>query len=240
MDPILFVRCDEVETFGVAPAGVVVAGATFTIWEALDGEPAPDLSGVAGVVLFGSSFNVEHADEQPFIGEVRRLTLDAIDRGVPFLGVCFGAQVLAWSLGSSVTRASVREVGYEPLRPAPTAADDALLSHYSDGDMAFQWHMDTFELPPGVELLVTGDNVENQAFRLGDRVWGVQFHFEVDRPEVETWLQDFGADDSELERTWGKSAGRIREEAARHGADAERKGIETLVRFAGLAASLRR
>lgn len=235
MEPILFVRCDAVETFGIAPAAVTAAGAPVTVWEALDGGPAPDLDHVAGVVLFGSSFNIEHAHEQPFIEQTRLLTLEAIDRGIPFLGVCFGAQVLAWALGSPVSKAHVREIGYEPIRPTPAAADDPLLGHYSDGDRAFQWHMDTFELPEGAELLATGDRVRHQAFRIGDRTWGIQFHFEVDRPEVQAWLNDVAGDD--LESTWGKSAAQIRHEAEAFGPEAERKGLEVFRRFVEIGTS---
>ena len=96
--PILFVRCEPDETFGVGPAAVEAAGGSVLEWNALDAEsPKPRLEDVAGVVVFGSSFNVEHADEQPFIKEVRELTREAVDTGVPYLGVCFGAQMLAWS-----------------------------------------------------------------------------------------------------------------------------------------------
>lgn len=233
---LLFVRCDEVETFGVAPAAVEGAGAAVTVWDALGGDRPPALGEVSGVVLFGSSFNVEHADEQPFIERARTLTLEALDTGTPFLGVCFGAQVLAWALGSEVMKAPIREIGYEPLRPLPAAGSDPLLAHYRDGDMAFQWHMDTFELPAGSTLLVTGDRIENQAFRFGDRAWGVQFHFEVDRPEVDTWLRDVGGDD--LEATWGKSPEQVRAEAERFGPEAEAKGAEVLRRFVSFASDV--
>ena len=180
--PILFVRCEPDETFGVGPAAVEAAGGSVLEWNALDAEaPKPRLEDVAGVVVFGSSFNVEHADEQPFIKEVRELTREAVDTGVPYLGVCFGAQMLAWSLDAEITKAPVREIGFEPIRPLATAADDPLLAHYEPDDHVFQWHMDTFTLPDGAELLVTGDGVHHQAYRVGDRTWGVQFHFEIDR-----------------------------------------------------------
>ena len=78
----------------------------------------PDASGristdMDGVVLLGSTYNVEHAEQQPFIKEVRELTLEAMDREIPFLGMCFGAQVLAWSLDAEVGKAPNREVGFE-------------------------------------------------------------------------------------------------------------------------------
>lgn len=233
MDPILFVRCDPVDTFGVAERAVRDAGSAVTVWQAYEGEPRPSLDGIGGVVLFGSTFNVEHAEEQPFIKEARELTLRSLDRGIPCMGVCFGAQLLAWTLDAEVGRAPAREVGYAPIRPTPAAAGDALVSHYRDGDPVFQWHMDTFELPDGAELLATGDAVRNQAYRVGDLAWGIQFHLEIDRAELEMWLDVF-SEQADLESTWGKSAAAVRAEADAHQSGHELRGREVFARFAAL------
>lgn len=235
MTRILFARCDPLETFGVALPAVEAAGTPVTVWEALDGEPRPSLDDIAGVVLFGSSHNVEHADELQFIKDARELTLEAIEREVPYLGVCFGAQLLAWSLDAPVMKAPVREVGFEPIRPTKAAADDALISHLDDGDMQFQWHMDTFELPAGATLLATGDRVTNQAYRVGERTWGLQFHLELAHDEMHMWLEGFEKADGPLESSWGKSAATIREEADRYLEAHERRGAEVFTRFARLA-----
>ena len=98
------------------------------------------------------------------------------------------------------------------MRPDPAAAADPLLGHYRDGDMVFQWHMDTFEPPAGATLLATGDRVRNQAFRAGERTWGVQWHFEIDRPELEFWLDTF-SHEGDLDAEWGKSPDEVRAEA---------------------------
>jgi GMP synthase (glutamine-hydrolysing) len=237
MEPILLVRCDPEETFGIAPSALETAGAPTVIWEALDGGPRPSLDGVSGVVLFGSSYNVEHADEQPFIKEARELTLDALERGVPYLGICFGAQMLAWSLDEAVLKAPVREVGYEPVRPEAAAASDPLVAHYADGDHVFQWHMDTFALPDGATLLATGDRVANQAYRVGDRAWGIQWHFEIDRREIDMWLGSFEQADGPLEAAWGKAGSVVREEAGRYQQRHEELGRAVFGRFASFAAS---
>lgn len=230
MKPLLFVRADGSETFGIAPTAVSDAGADTVVWDAIGGEPTPSLDDVSAVVLFGSAFNVEHADEQPFIHAIRELTLDALDRHTPYLGICFGAQVLAWSLGRAIERAPVREVGYVPIRPTAAGASDPLLGHYAEGDPVFQWHMDTFELPAGATLLATGDDVVNQAYRLGDTTWATQFHFEIDRPEMDVWIDE--TDD--LEATWGRTAEEIRAEAGAHQAAHEAKGAEVFRRFVRL------
>ncbi len=239
MDPILLVRCDAGETFGVAPSALEHAGAPTTVWQAVDGEPRPSLHGIGGVVLFGSSYNVEHADEQRFIADARALTIEAVEREIPYLGICFGAQMLAWSLDAPVVKAPTREVGYEPIRPNDEAEIDPLLGHYADGDHVFQWHMDTFGLPDGAIRLASGDLVTNQAYRVGERAWGVQWHFEIDRPELEQWLVSFERADGPLETSWGKSAETVREEADRFQADHEMKGRAVFARFAALADTLR-
>lgn len=233
MTRLLFARADEFETFGIGPASVEDAGAEVVVWEAIRGEPRPSLDDVDGVVMFGSSYNVEHADEQPFIHALRDVTLDALDRGTPYLGVCFGAQVLAWSLGADIVKAPVREVGYVPLRPLDAAAEDPVVAHYVDGDMVFQWHMDTFALPPGADLLATGDDVAHQAYRLGDTTWATQFHFEIDRAEIELWTGEVA---DTVEADWGKTPAQLFAEADRHQAAHEAKGAETFRRFAKVAA----
>jgi GMP synthase (glutamine-hydrolysing) len=235
MQPLLFAKAEAEETFGIAPTAVTDAGAHFRVWDAVHGEPAPSLEEVGGVVVFGSTNNIDEADDHPFIGRLRAVTLDALDRGTPYLGICFGAQVLAWSLGADVRRSPVREVGYVPLRPLPAAEDDQLLSHYADGDLVFQWHMDTFDLPAGAEPLATGDQVSSQAFRIGDRTWATQFHFEIDRPEIELWIEEMGPT---LETEWHTTSARLRTAAAAHQARHEHQGAEVFRRFVKAARAL--
>ena len=235
MARILFVRCDASETFGVAPAAVEAGGATVRVWDALDpAEARPALDDVAGVVVFGSTFNVEHADEQPFIKETADLIRETLDRRIPYLGVCFGGQLLAWALDAPVGEGPIREIGFEPIRPTEDAAYDRLFSHLVDGDMGFQWHRDAFDVPEGATLLATGDQVPNQAFRVGELTWGTQFHCEVNRSELEFWLDEF-AKEGDLLTDWGKSSEQVREEADRYIADHESRGHEVFERFTILA-----
>ena len=234
MTVILFVRCDASETFGVAPAAVESAGATVRVWNALDGEdPRPKLDDIDGVVVFGSTFNIEHADEQPFIKETADLIRETIERRIPFLGVCFGGQLLAWALDVRVGEGPVREIGFEPIHPTDDASHDVL--HLADRDLAFQWHGDTFDLPEGATLLATGDHVPNQAFRVGDLAWGTQFHCEVNRSELEFWLQEF-TKVGDLASEWGKSSEQVRDEAERFMTEHESRGREVFERFTNLAA----
>jgi GMP synthase-like glutamine amidotransferase len=236
MKPLLFAKADPADTFGIGPTAVADAGAQVQVWDAINDEPAPSLDDVSGVVLFGSSYNIEHANEQPFIDRLREMTLDALDHGTPFLGICFGAQVLAWSLGAEIRKAPVREIGYVPLRPLPAASDDQLLSHYADGDPVFQWHMDTFDLPgtEGVEHLAAGDQVPVQAFRIGDRTWATQFHLEIDRAEIDLWSEDIGP---ALETDWHTTSASLRTAATVYQPRHEHQGAEVFRRFVKVARS---
>jgi GMP synthase-like glutamine amidotransferase len=191
MKPILFVRCDAVDTLGVAPDAMLTSGAEIEVWDSVNPDTSrPDLTDIGGVVLLGSTYNIEHAEEQPFIKEVRELTLEAMDRRSRSWASASARR--SWR-GRSMPRSAGTPPrgGFEPMHPDPAAATDPLLGHYRDGDMVFQWHMDTFEPPAGSTMLATGDRVRNQAFRTGDRTWGVQWHFEIDRPELEFWLDTF-------------------------------------------------
>jgi len=229
--PLLLVRNDGFETYGVAVPSLRSAGAELLLIDAFEGQPLPELSEVAGVVMLGGTVNADQVDRYPFLLEDRTLTREAVEAGVPYLGVCLGAQILARALDRPVMKAARREVGFQPVHPTEAASDDALLSGFTDGDRVFQWHEDTFDLPEGATLLATDDDVPHQAFRVGDLAWGIQFHFEVDGAELEAWLDE--ADSlMDLEATWGKSSEDIRLEAKEHMAAHEERGREVFRRFA--------
>jgi GMP synthase (glutamine-hydrolysing) len=232
MKPVLFVRNDTFESFGLAGRAFEPTGVPVSVFDAIEpGAPRPSLEDVSGIVMFGSSHNVDDTDTHPFLKEIRDLTREAVRRGVPYLGICLGAQVLARALDKPAPPAPTREVGFEVAHPTAAASGDRILSHYGDGDLVFQWHQDTFELPDGAELLATGDGVPLQAYRVNDVTWGVQWHFELDRAELEMWLDTFSAE-ADLLASWGKSPAEVREEADDHMAAHEASGTETFRRFA--------
>ena len=235
MKPVLLVRNDQVDTFGLAVSALDAAGVDLRIVNAIDpGESLPDLREVSAVVMLGGTANADQVDEHPFLLHDRELTREAVDRGVPYLGVCLGAQILARALDRPVVKAPKREVGFEPVHPTPAASQDPLLSVFADGDRVFHWHEDTFELPPGGTLLATGEDVPLQAYRVGDLAWGLQFHFEIDGAELEMWLDEADAL-MDLKAAWGKSSDEIRAEAKEFMTAHEERGREVFRHFANVA-----
>jgi GMP synthase (glutamine-hydrolysing) len=208
------IRHDTYETMGLAAPAFRDGGfdlATADAWD--DPERWPSLREVSGIVMFGGAMNVDAIHRLPSLGRERELTREAIDRGVPFLGICLGAQMLARALDVEVVPAPVKEIGFTQVSPTAEAGDDPLLHALQPAEMVFHWHEDTFVAPPDTTLLATGEEVRVQALRAGERAWGVQFHFEVDRRELDLWLVDAGEG---LEDEWGKSADTIRREADEH------------------------
>ena len=235
MKPVLLVRNDRYESFGVAPSALAAADVDIlTVDATASGTDLPPLDEVSGIVTFGGTVNVDQVHAYPYLARVREFTAEAIERGVPHLGICLGSQILARAAGMDVVKGPVREVGFEPVRTTPDAAADPLLSTLGEDEMVFQWHEDTHDLPPEATLLATAAPIAVQAYRIGGVAWGIQFHLEVDAWELEWWL---GVADAEvdLEAVWGKSAEAIRAEAAQHMGRQEERGREILRRFADVA-----
>ncbi len=167
------------------------AGHELLEWTPGDAEPIPAQPGeLDAIVVFGGGMNVRDADRMPWLrGEVELLR-EALQRRVPALGICLGAQILAAAAGAEVRRSSAPEIGwFEVERTAPDPVLDALPERF----LAYEWHSYTFELPAGATELARSE-ICSQAFRIGDAAWAVQFHPEVTPGIVEFWAHDFESD----------------------------------------------
>jgi len=228
--PLLVLRPESAVHLGVGEEVLWSEGIPIRYLDAWR-EPIPSLDGYSGVVVLGGSMNADQIQDHPFLASVRGSLREAVDRGVPVLGICLGAQLLTRALDAAVLPSPAVEVGFFPVRTADGAASDRLLSPYRDGDLVFQWHRDTFELPPGATLLLTGDRVPHQAFRVGGLAWGVQFHLEVTQPELHSWV-DLMRDS--LEQEWGRAPDDLLREVDRHLEGQQRRSREVFARFASV------
>ena len=132
------------------------------------------------VVSLGSEF-AAFDDSKAFVRREEKITRDAFEKDVPFLGLCFGGQMLARVLGSENYRSDTAEIGWLPVR----TADPALVS---EGPW-FQWHFDVFTTPPGATVVAETD-VGVQAFVAGKSL-GLQFHPEVTTQIMDDWVREY-------------------------------------------------
>jgi GMP synthase-like glutamine amidotransferase len=158
-------------------------------WDTVEldrGDPIPPLAGYDALMAFGGPMNVDEEDRFPWLVAEVEAIREAVDRGLPYLGLCFGAQLLAKALGAPVTAAPVPEVGVMPVTLTPAGRADPILAGLPPELPVFQWHGDTFALPDGATLLASSPACRQQAFRHG-RAWGLQFHVEVTPAMVDAW-----------------------------------------------------
>jgi GMP synthase-like glutamine amidotransferase len=158
-------------------------------WAAYEGTPAPPLDGYGAAMVLGGAMNVDEEDRHPWLRGEKRLIAELAESGMPLIGMCLGAQLLAEVLGGSAARASHPEIGWHDVEMTPEAADDPVLGALPPRFEAFQWHSYAATPPEGAATLASSP-VSVQAYRVGDRIWGVQFHAEVTEGDATIWIND--------------------------------------------------
>jgi len=181
------------ESFAVGDA-LSSAGVTVDTRRVFAGDPVPDnVSTYDGLVVMGGPMSA--VDDREFPTRERELALlsQALDRGTVTLGICLGAQLLAVAAGSQAFAGDAEpEIGWGPVDLTADAASDPLLAAIPRRLTVLHWHGDTFDLPSGATHLASSRTYANQAFRVGERAWGFQFHVEVDERAVAGFLGAFG------------------------------------------------
>ena len=174
------------------------AGAEPQLWKpAEDGTPPPDPAEYDAILTFGGEAHpVQDADHR-WLSAERRFLTRALEQRVPLFGVCLGSQLIAQAAGASASLASSPEIGWYEVSLTAQAADDPLFAPLAGSAPAgrfdvLQWHSYEVELPRGATALARSD-VCLQSYRIGDRVWGIQFHAEVTGQDFQHWLDLDGA-----------------------------------------------
>ena len=163
------------------------AGLPWTLVKLDQGEPVPqDASAFAGIVFMGGPMSVN--DDLPWIPQVLHLIQDAVAKDVPVLGHCLGGQLMAKALGGEVTRAPAKEIGWGEVEVSNPAQAAAWFGPDRTAFRVFQWHGETFSLPPGTTHLLSSRWCANQAFALGPHL-ALQCHIEMSEELVRSWCE---------------------------------------------------
>lgn len=171
-------------------------------------DESPEINKYHGLIVLGGHMGVYESDKYTHIKTECRLIEEALKKDVPILGICLGSQLLAHVLGAEVKRHSAREVGWCDVNFLESARRDPVFSHFQETEKLFQLHGDTFDLPKSAIHLASSRECPSQAFRYGDKAYGLQFHLEVDIPMIERWLT-YPQNLKDVEETLGKNAKEI-------------------------------
>ncbi|HSI59693.1 MAG TPA: glutamine amidotransferase [Ideonella sp.] len=174
------------------------------------------------VVVLGGPIGVGDVGGYPWLADQIVQLGRRLQQRRPVLGVCLGAQLIAAALGARVHPAGAKEIGWAPLQLTPQGQHSPL-RHLAQTPV-LHWHGDTFELPPGAELLAATGLTPHQAFGIGRHALALQFHAEVDPAAMEAWLIGHTL---ELHLA-GVDLAALRAATAQHGAAAAQAGAALL------------
>lgn len=176
----------------------------------------PNIDAYEGLIVLGGPMNVGQEHLHPHLTTEMRIIEKALKKDIPVLGICLGSQLIAKTLGANVKPNSEKEIGWYDIKKTKDAKEDPFFSHFQDSEKIFQWHGYTFDIPKNANHLAFSEYCQNQAFRYGDKVYGLQFHMEVTQQLIESWM-NVPHNKKELEELKGEICPEtIKEETKKH------------------------
>ena len=186
---------------------VVEAGHRLDEWSFEQGEPPP-LDTYDAELVFGGFMHPDQDDLHPWLRDELDWLGELIGRPQPTLGICLGSELLAQAAGAWVGRLPVPEIGWGEVELTDAAAADPVFSALPSRFEGLLWHHYAHDLPEGAVALAHSA-ASLQAFRLGERCWGVQFHPEVTEPQLGRWIGDASDPPPHPERLLAETSERI-------------------------------
>ncbi|MCP4255645.1 MAG: type 1 glutamine amidotransferase [Candidatus Scalindua sp.] len=167
-------------------------GISYDVIDVFSGDPLPDsLSDTSAVIVLGGPMNVYEEDKHPFLKQEDAFLKEVIVKGLPTLGFCLGAQLIAKATGALVKQNPQKEIGWFSVSVTGDGSDDPLFQGFQEEFDVFQWHGDTFDIPDRAVRLAGSELCPNQAFRVGHNIYGLQFHVEVTDEMIYQWLDAY-------------------------------------------------
>ncbi|MDE0212024.1 MAG: type 1 glutamine amidotransferase [Boseongicola sp.] len=153
------------------------------------GEELPSIDGYDGLWVLGGPMDVWQEDEHPWLAAEKACIRDAVEgRGLPFLGLCLGHQLLAEALGGSVGPSRTPEIGVMDVQLTEAGATGVIFDGFPEAFPCLQWHSaEVTKVPAGADVLATSPACTVQALKWGPRAYSAQFHIEIEADTVTNW-----------------------------------------------------
>ena len=206
MKPVLVIQNVEIESPGSILNYLNDRSIQFTLVKPFAGEQLPGLDEISTIINLGCPHSMMRYREREDLVRVFNFVSGAAREDKPYLGICFGGQLLAHVLGARVEQNKVKEIGTYTVKLTSHGKADPLLKGIDDAMPVFHWHGDTFRIPDGAQLLIEGEDCKNQAFRLG-RMVALQFHFEAVSREIPAWCKAYVSELIEVGKTQDEVVG---------------------------------
>ncbi|MGH8502539.1 MAG: type 1 glutamine amidotransferase [Gammaproteobacteria bacterium] len=175
------------EGLGSIEGWLVTQGASVTYTRFYESAILPNAEDVDFVIALGGPMSVNDEHELPWLVEEKRFVASAIHADKTVLGICLGSQLIASALGSGVYPGPFKEIGWFPVRGEPPTSGSF---RFPASVNVFHWHGETFDLPPSAVHLASSEACRNQAFQIGRRVFGLQFHLETTPSSAEALISE--------------------------------------------------
>lgn len=186
MKPVLIIQNDAREGAGRLGGMLVERGVDTMNWLGWEADyDRLDCIDYAGLVVLGGAQSVYETDQYPYLVSEIGLIKAFIAADKPVIGLCLGGQLIAAALGGRVYPGAQKELGWFDIYLSDAAEDDPVMGGQPQIASAYHFHGDCFDTPPGCVKLASSELTGSQLFRYGDRVYGFQFHPEVDQALVE-------------------------------------------------------
>ncbi len=171
------------------PPGNIVEGLTvpYVVHHPYRGDLLPAVSDISALIVLGGAMGANDDAKHPFLTGLKALIREVIAEEIPYLGICLGGQLLAAALGAPVVSHRWEERGVLDVSLTRKGEGDRFFAGISETFRTFQWHHDSFDIPPEGVLLAESAACPHQAFRVGGCAWGVQFHPEVTEAIIRDW-----------------------------------------------------
>jgi len=188
---ILVLQHARVEHPGIFRDFLTEDGHTWDAIELDEGEALPGLEGYDALWVMGGPMDVWQEDAHPWLRAEKKLIREAVEtRGLPYLGLCLGHQLLAEALGGTVGPSNVPEIGIMDVYLTEEGANGVWMDGLPDTFRTLQWHSaEVTTLPPGAQVLATSPDCAVQAMKWGTRAYSTQFHVELEADTIDNWAK---------------------------------------------------